>query len=156
MLAGFVEPGESLEQTVAREVLEESGVRVRGARYLASQPWPFPGSLMLGFIADAHPDEPVPGDELEDVRWFDADSIRAALAHDWNEPPVEGQIALSTPISISRWLIETVARGHRSTGIGHGGRRRALIASRVLVSAQCCMAGPRTIHFRTIGPNPHA
>jgi len=106
VLAGFVEPGESLEQTVAREVLEESGVRVRGARYLASQPWPFPGSLMLGFIADADPDEPVAGDELEDARWFDADSIRAALAHDWNAPAVEGQIALSTPISISRWLIE--------------------------------------------------
>ena len=106
VLAGFVEPGESLEQTVAREVLEESGVRVHGARYLASQPWPFPGSLMLGFIADAHPDEPVPGDELEDVRWFDAGSIRAGLAHDWNETPVEGRIALSTPISIARWLIE--------------------------------------------------
>ena len=106
VLAGFVEPGESLEQTVAREVLEESGVRVRGARYLASQPWPFPGSLMLGFLADSHPDEPVPGDELEDVRWFDADSVRAALAHDWNAPSVDGQIALSTPISISRWLIE--------------------------------------------------
>jgi NAD+ diphosphatase len=106
VLAGFVEPGESLEQTVAREVLEESAVRVRGARYLASQPWPFPGSLMLGFIADAHPDEPVAGDELEEVRWFDADGIRAALAHDWNAPPEEGQIALSTPISIARWLIE--------------------------------------------------
>ena len=106
VLAGFVEPGESLEQTVAREVLEESGVRVRSARYLASQPWPFPGALMLGFLADAHPDEPVPGDELEDVRWFGADCVRAALGRDWNAPPVDDQIALSTPISISRWLIE--------------------------------------------------
>lgn len=106
VLAGFVEPGESLEQTVAREVLEESGVRVRSARYLASQPWPFPGSLMLGFIAIADPDEPVAGDELEAVRWFDADSVRAGLANDWSAPPVEGQLALSTPISIARWLIE--------------------------------------------------
>jgi NAD+ diphosphatase len=68
VLAGFVEPGESLEQTVAREVFEESGVRVHACRYLASQPWPFPGSLMLGFMAQAHPDEPVVGDELEDAR----------------------------------------------------------------------------------------
>jgi NADH pyrophosphatase NudC (nudix superfamily) len=55
VIAGFVEPGESLEQTVAREVLEETGVRVRSCRYVASQPWPFPGSLMLGFLADGGP-----------------------------------------------------------------------------------------------------
>jgi NAD+ diphosphatase len=105
VLAGFVEPGESLEQTVAREVFEESGVRVRSARYLASQPWPFPGSLMLGFIAEAEPDPPRVGDELEDVRWFDADDVRAGLAMPWHETPPEGAIALSTPISIARWLI---------------------------------------------------
>ena len=58
VIAGFVEPGESLEQTVVREVFEETGVRVRSCRYLASQPWPFPGALMLGFIADAEADEP--------------------------------------------------------------------------------------------------
>ncbi len=115
VLAGFVEPGESLEQTVAREVLEESGVRVRSARYLASQPWPFPGALMLGFIAQAQPDAPVVGDELEDARWFDADEVRAGLARDWDEPLVEQQapeghasegIILSSPISIARWLVE--------------------------------------------------
>jgi NAD+ diphosphatase len=119
VLAGFVEPGESLEQTVAREVLEESGVRVRSARYLASQPWPFPGSLMLGFIAEAEADEPVPGDELEEVRWFDRESIRAALARDWSAPPAEGQIALSTPISIARWLIEQwlVDADRRASGL---------------------------------------
>ena len=70
VIAGFVEPGESLEQTVAREVLEETGVRVRSCRYLASQPWPFPGSLMLGFVADAEPDDAAVDDELEDARWF--------------------------------------------------------------------------------------
>lgn len=118
VLAGFVEPGESLEQTVAREVLEESGVRVRSARYLASQPWPFPGSLMLGFIADADPDEPVAGEELEAVRWFDADSIRAGLANDWSAPPVDGQLALSTPISIARWLIEQWLAGVGQPGTG--------------------------------------
>lgn len=105
VLAGFVEPGESLEQTVAREVLEESGVRVRRARYLASQPWPFPGSLMLGFLAEAEADEPVPGDELDDVRWFDVSEVRAGLATPWHETPPEGAIALSAPISIARWLI---------------------------------------------------
>jgi NAD+ diphosphatase len=108
VLAGFVEPGESLEQTVAREVHEESGVRVHACRYLASQPWPFPGSLMLGFLAHAHPDEPVAGDELEDVRWFDADEVRAGLARDWATPMADDEpgIALSPPISIARWLVE--------------------------------------------------
>lgn len=108
VIAGFVEPGESLEQTVVREVLEETGVRVRSSRYLASQPWAFPGSLMLGFLAEAGPEAPVAGDELEDVRWFDAATVRAGLARDWTAPPDEeaGGIALSTPISIARWLIE--------------------------------------------------
>jgi len=108
VLAGFVEPGESLEQTVAREVLEESGVRVRGSRYLASQPWPFPGSLMLGFLAQAEPDEPVPGDELEEVRWFAAEDIRAGLARSWHAPLRDDEpgIVLSPPISISRWLMQ--------------------------------------------------
>ncbi len=108
VLAGFVEPGESLEQTVAREVFEEAGVRVRGCRYLASQPWPFPGSLMLGFMADAEPDDPVVGDELEDARWFDVDAVRAGMARDGSEPLADDAagILLSPSISISRWLVE--------------------------------------------------
>jgi NAD+ diphosphatase len=108
VLAGFVEPGESLEQTVAREVFEEAGVRVRSCRYLASQPWPFPGSLMLGFMARAEPDPPVVGDELEDARWFDADAVRAGLARDGSEPFAEHDpaIVLSPSISIARWLVE--------------------------------------------------
>jgi NAD+ diphosphatase len=111
VLAGFVEPGESLEQTVAREVLEETGVRVRSCQYLASQPWPFPGALMLGFLAQADADTPAAGDELEDARWFDAASVRAGLARDWGAPPDAGSedaddIVLSSPISIARWLAE--------------------------------------------------
>lgn len=102
-LAGFVEPGESLEQTVVREVFEESGVRVRASRYLASQPWPFPGSLMLGFVARAEPDEPRASDELEDARWFTRDQIGAAMRGE----PGAGGLLLSPSISISRWLIET-------------------------------------------------
>jgi NAD+ diphosphatase len=101
-LAGFVEPGESLEQTVAREVFEESGVRIRSSRYLASQPWPFPSSLMLGFIAQAEPDEPDVGDELEDARWFTFDQVDAAL----RGASPDGELLLSPSISISRWLVE--------------------------------------------------
>src|SRR5690606_34009692 len=103
-LAGFVEPGETLEQTLVREVYEESAVRVCSCRYLASQPWPFPSSLMLGFLADAHPDEPRANDEeLEDARWFSRDEVGAALRGE----TVDEGLLLSPRLSISRWLIET-------------------------------------------------
>jgi NAD+ diphosphatase len=70
-LAGFVEPGESLEEAVAREVFEETGVRVARARYHSSQPWPFPASIMLGFHADALTlDITTDTNELVEARWF--------------------------------------------------------------------------------------
>ena len=76
-LAGFVEPGESLEEAVVREVMEEVGIRVSNVRYHSSQPWPFPASLMLGFHADAEADEiRMNRHELEDAGWF----TRAELA----------------------------------------------------------------------------
>ena len=75
-LAGFVEPGESLEQCLAREVLEETGIKVANARYFASQPWPFPHSLMIAFVADYASGEitPAPG-EIEDAQWFALDAL---------------------------------------------------------------------------------
>ena len=77
VLAGFVEPGESLEDAVAREVWEETGVRVRDVRYEASQPWPFPYSMMIGFSAIAESDGiTIDGDELEDARWFSAAELK--------------------------------------------------------------------------------
>ncbi|WP_439690343.1 NAD(+) diphosphatase [Curtobacterium sp. SP.BCp] len=80
LLAGFVEPGESLEDAVRREVWEESGVRVEEPEYLGSQPWPFPASLMLGFRARAADGDPTTarpdGVEILDVRWFSRDEIR--------------------------------------------------------------------------------
>jgi len=110
-LAGFVEPGESLEQTVQREVYEESRVRVLRSRYLASQPWPFPGSLMLGFVAHAEPDVPqCAQDELEDARWFSRDDVQRALEGHVGE----GELQVSPPMSISRWLIEQWAAGERA------------------------------------------
>ena len=78
-LAGFVEPGESLESAVAREVLEEAGVHVSDVRYLDSQPWPFPASLMLGFEAEWATGEAMVNDaELEAVRWVGAEELDAA------------------------------------------------------------------------------
>jgi NAD+ diphosphatase len=75
-LAGFVEPGETLEQCVAREVHEEVGVRVTNLRYFASQPWPFPHSLMIAFFADhAEGEIKVDGIEIEAAQWFDCGNL---------------------------------------------------------------------------------
>ena len=103
VIAGFVEPGESLEQTVVREVFEETRVRVRSCRYLGAQPWPFPGALMMGFVADAEPDAPQVDGELEDARWFTVNEIAAARLRKGDDP---SGILLSPRISIARSLIE--------------------------------------------------
>jgi NAD+ diphosphatase len=76
-LAGFVEPGETAEDAVVREVFEETGVRVGDVRYFGSESWPFPRSLMLAFSARAETTEVTVSDELEDARWFTRDEIAA-------------------------------------------------------------------------------
>lgn len=82
-LAGFLEPGESIEEAVARELFEEAGVRVRDVRYIASQPWPFPSSLMIACVATALDDRlTIDRTELEDAIWVSRDEVRAALAGD--------------------------------------------------------------------------
>lgn len=105
LLAGFVEPGESLETAVQREVLEESGIHVIDPVYLGSQPWPFPASLMLGFTArvdPAHGTDTTPdGTEILDLRWFSRDELAAAVAG------LDGaEIRLPGRTSIARAIIE--------------------------------------------------
>lgn len=86
-LAGFVEPGESIEEAVAREVLEEAGVRVQGVSYIASQPWPFPSSLMIGCHAFALSDElTIDRTELDEAGWFTRAEVAAAMAGDDSAP----------------------------------------------------------------------
>jgi len=81
-LAGFIEPGETIEDAVRRETYEEAGVRVGAVRYLASQPWPFPSSIMIGCIAEALDDGlTLDRTELEDGRWFSRDEARLMLEH---------------------------------------------------------------------------
>jgi NAD+ diphosphatase len=102
-LAGFVEPGESAEQAVVREVREEAGLDVGEVRYVASQPWPFPSSLMLGFTAvcDAGA-QPRPADvELEDVRWFGRKEL--ATAASWG---TGSGLQLPGEVSIARYLVD--------------------------------------------------
>ena len=91
VLAGFVEPGESIEETVRREVMEEVGIRVKNVQYFGSQSWPFPNSLMLGFHAEYESGEiNIQEEELSDAQWFDYDQLP--------NPPAM--------ISISGWLIQ--------------------------------------------------
>ena len=96
-LAGFVEPGESLEDAVVREVFEESGVRLREIHYVSSQPWPFPSSAMCGFYAEAATRDCRPSDEMAELRWYTVAELEAAVAAD--------EVRLSPPVSIAFRLL---------------------------------------------------
>ena len=103
------------EQAVAREVMEESNIAITNLRYVTSQPWPFPGALMLGFSAVAEPDPPQVDGELEDARWFTFEEIDAALVRDGNDDGAG--LLLSPSISIARALIEHWHAGMRTRGV---------------------------------------
>ena len=109
-LAGFVEPGESLEEAVARELMEEAGIAVSDVRYVASQPWPFPGSLMIACLATAESDAlTIDRNELEDAFWVGRDDVAAALRGDPAAPfraPPHFAIAYSL---FARWLAGSAA-----------------------------------------------
>ncbi len=98
-IAGFVEPGESLEDAVMREASEETGIQIKKLNYQSSQPWPFPSSIMLGFRAEAADRKIQLRDhELEDARWFSRHEIETALR--------QGDLRLPTPVSIAFRLIQ--------------------------------------------------
>jgi NAD+ diphosphatase len=101
-LAGFVEPGENIEEAVRRETFEEAGVRVGAVRYVASQYWPFPCSLMIGCLAETESRDTKPdGVEILETRWFDKPTIRGMLAGEITMQDVK----LPTPIAIAHHLL---------------------------------------------------
>jgi len=107
-LAGFVEPGENIEEAVRREVREETGIVCGRVRYHSSQPWPFPSSLMIGCYADAESTEiEIDAAELEDARWFGRAEI-AAMVEGWND---EANLRMPPPLSIAHQLAKGWLRG---------------------------------------------
>jgi NAD+ diphosphatase len=106
-LAGYLEPGESIEEAVAREIREEAGIRVRDVRYVASQPWPFPSALMIACVARAENDDiRIDSRELEDAMWVDREGVRRALADDPAAPFLP-----PPPYAIARTLLTAWAEG---------------------------------------------
>jgi NAD+ diphosphatase len=102
-LAGFVEPGETIEEAVAREVMEEAGVAVKSADYVMSQPWPFPAQLMIGCFATAEDDRLiVDRTELEDARWFTREEVASAMA----SPAGGGAFVPPPPVAVAHHLLK--------------------------------------------------
>jgi NAD+ diphosphatase len=111
-LAGFVEPGETLEEAVRREVFEESGIRVGRVRYLASQPWPFPSTLMVGMLAEALSEAiTVDPEELAEACWFERDEVRRMVARSQSDRPIRGVATLPPPLAIGHQIARRWAMG---------------------------------------------
>jgi NAD+ diphosphatase len=111
-LAGFVEPGETLEEAVRREVREESGIRCGRVRYLAGQPWPFPSSLMMGFLAEALTEEiTVDPEELAEARWFPRAEIREMVARAAAGTDDPAQVSLPAPVAIAHHICRRWSSG---------------------------------------------
>jgi len=104
-LAGFMEPGETIEEAVARELMEEAGIGVNAVRYMGAQPWPFPGSLMIGCIADASDREINLGDdELEDAKWISRTEAQSSMAGN-------GPLGVPPEMAIAHQLMKAFAEG---------------------------------------------
>jgi NAD+ diphosphatase len=111
-LAGFMEPGETLEEAVRREVLEESGIRVGRVCYLASQPWPFPSTLMMGFLGEALSEEiTIDPEELAEARWFERQEVRAMVERSRSDDPIPGLATLPPPLAIGHQIARRWAFG---------------------------------------------
>jgi NAD+ diphosphatase len=111
-LAGFMEPGETPEEAVRREVMEESGVRVGRVKYLAAQPWPFPSTLMMGFLAEGISDEiTIDPEELMEARWFERDEIRAMVARAAEGVDDPERISIPQPLAIAHHLCRRWSNG---------------------------------------------
>ena len=111
-LAGFMEPGETVEEAVRREVFEEAGIRVGRVRYLASQPWPFPSTLMMGFLAEGLTEEiTVDPEEIAEARWFERNEIRAMVARAASGPDDPTQVSLPPPLAIAHQICRRWSHG---------------------------------------------
>ncbi len=111
-LAGFMEPAETLEEAVRREILEESNIQIGRVRYLASQPWPFPSNLMMGFLAEALSEEiTIDPDEIGEARWFERDEVRAMVERSRSDDPMPGVVTLPPPLAIGHQIARRWAFG---------------------------------------------
>jgi NAD+ diphosphatase len=104
-LAGYMEPGETIEEAVRREVREESGISIGRVRYLACQPWPFPSTLMMGFLCEGLSEEiTIDPEELAEARWFEREELRAMVERAANGPEDPSQLSVPGPVAIAHHI----------------------------------------------------